>query len=428
MIERLQFYMLSSSDKSPLLKPKYPMICHFCMILMLALLSTLITGAWSSTRAENWQRNSESLVIGRMYEMEHPISGSWTLRYSNLASELSSEKVDNFTNQGNYLIRFGDSNTTYQLYLGNTEKISEPIIVYTSQSGLQGTLFGTIALALKLFGLSASSRLSVLYLLNTTLLFALFLNLCVWLKDIMGIIPVSFVFLTLLQSQWILDSARNLYWVFWTCLLPLTVTLSIVRKINRNETVGKWHYAVLIASVVFRCMCGFEFISFVLVIAELPFVYYFLKDRKNRKRWFFLSAKTGLLMVFGFLIALIVWAAQNFLALDDPAEALSIIVSVIAKRTGAFWGDDVSSHLSAPNAAYDTSLSVSRFSVIMGYLGPNIRLIGSFTVVRLFLLLAASLVLAWALALVCKKTKQITSSYTVLLANIPFCWFLFFPL
>jgi len=410
----------SLNGKSFPLQPNHSTLYYWSMIFLLSILSSLITGAWSSTSAQSWQRDSESLVVGRMYEMEHPISGSWMLRYSNLSSELSYEESDDFTNRGNYLLQYGDPETTYQLYLGNTQEIPEVVTVYTSQSGLQGTVYGMISLVLKFFGLSGSVKLNILYLLNTTLLFALLLNLCNWLKDIIGIIPAFFIFFTALQSNWILISARNLYWVPWSFLLPLTVSIFIARKVHRGEGIHKWQYVVLMGSVVFRCMCGFEFVSFVLVIAELPFVYYFLEDTSNRKRWLSLAVKAGLLMVAGFLTALIIWAVQNILAVGSLSQALSIIVSVIAKRTGAFWGPDVSSHLSAPNAAYDTSLSASRFSVILSYLGPNIRLIGSFTVVRLFLLLGVALITAWTLAFLCKKTKQIEFGYNKLLSNIPF--------
>ena len=409
-----------SSLSGPSTEKGHRSIPYIILLLFLGFLCSVITGAWSSEEAQNYQRDSEAYVIGRIYEIEHPISGSRRVRYNNLMPEGVYEETDNFTNRSGFLFWYRDVETTYNLYTGATSEVPSIVNVYTSQSALHGTVQGIIALLFKYLGSSPTARLSALYLFNTTLLFALFINLCFWVKDLIGPLPAVFLLLVFTQSEIVLISARNLYWVPWTFLLPFTVCLFIAKLAARRGNISRWLYFAAAISVMLRCMCGFEFVTVVLVTAELPFLYYFFADSENRKKWFFLSLKIAIAMVAGFIAAILIWAAQSIWMTGDPAEGLMVLITVIAKRTGAIWGSDVSAHIGSPNAMYDSSLAVSRFSVLAEYFGLDVRLLGSITVGRLLLLLICSLLLAWGFAYLCKRFFHYKISFTTLQGNLPF--------
>ena len=93
-----------SSLSGPSTEKGHRSIPYIILLLFLGFLCSVITGAWSSEEAQNYQRDSEAYVIGRIYEIEHPISGSRRVRYNNLMPEGVYEDTDNFTNRSGFFI------------------------------------------------------------------------------------------------------------------------------------------------------------------------------------------------------------------------------------------------------------------------------------------------------------------------------------
>ena len=94
---------------------------------------------------------------------------------------------------------------------------------------------------------------------------------------------------------------------------------------------------MLFMVTLFRFLCGFEFTSTVMVSAEVPIFFYFIKDFENKERrkyWFRQMEKIGLVLLISFCAAMLVWLFMQIRYMGME-KALSEIVQTIAARTGA---------------------------------------------------------------------------------------------
>lgn len=99
---------------------------------------------------------------------------------------------------------------------------------YTAQIGLQGFVFGLIS---RIF---SNISPTILYSFSTAIFILCIFVLLYWIKSEFGNIAAVLIFISLCLNQWIIVSARNLYWVIWTFLLPFIVSL-IILKIEEKK-------------------------------------------------------------------------------------------------------------------------------------------------------------------------------------------------
>ena len=330
-------------------KMKWPKVCGLIAgVFLCAMITTYITGCYATEESLTWQMDSEDLVWGRILQMqqgdENPgaLLGTYTT-------------PDSFA--GYLKVAFLD---------GQIEGEFHP---YTSQSGLQGTLFGAIDLLFEKAMLDTYLRWTIFRAINAVLFVAMMLFLGLWLWRKTGILGALAAFSCSFLSTYSTMTMSNLYWVTWTMLLPMVLSAAVCEWVKEGKRRTIAAVSLVGVSVLIRCMCGFEFISVVMVAAELPIVLeWLLAEPRERKSWFLLAVWVGLAQLAAFALAIMIWVVQLCLESDDRRSAVSVVVQTIAKRTGLF------SQSVAENPVVLESLQASKYQVLQQYLPQKLFL------------------------------------------------------
>ena len=219
-----------------------------------------------------------------------------------------------------------------EFYGGSGEKLeSGRIIAYTSQFGLQGKIFKVIARMMK--------RDDILPPLNliTSMAMALTVVLITYLlsKKYNNIMAGCFL-VTFTISPWIVNFARNLYWVEFTWFLPMAAGLFIAWKAE-NRKCRITGYILVFLSVLIKSLCGYEYITAVMLGSILFItVDLFTSLAKKQKRTAILLLRTVVIMgcaaLAGFLVAIIIHSRLGN-STGVISGIKSIIMDVALRRT-----------------------------------------------------------------------------------------------
>lgn len=316
-------------------------------ILFCAGLLAFATHCWNTEASRDWQADSEDLVWGRILEMQQGEShGGGFL--------------------GRYLPKGGSGYLKGLFLQGAAQGEWE---AYTHQSGLQGTLYGAANLLLKVFVPQANIRWAALRFANSVLYIAgmLLLGRWIWRKAgfAAALAGFSCVFLTELSTK----TMPNLYWVTWTMLLPFLVSAAVCGWVCRDRKHTVLGAALIGTAVLLRCLCGFEFISGIMIAAELPVLFELLwAEKEQRGFWLRWAMLVAAFQLVAFALSFGVWILQDLAYLQDWTLVKEDILATIAKRTGAFaeWVPD--------NEAYIKSLEDPRLNVLKWYLNEKLFL------------------------------------------------------
>lgn len=181
------------------------------------------------------------------------------------------------------------------------------ITAYCSQYGLQGRVFRHMARQMS--EKEAISTLNLICALITALVFVLivFLLAVKYNSLFAGCFCITFAL-----SPWVVNFARNLYWVEFTWFIPMAVGLVCSLKIQSI----KWRigcYVAAFISIVGKCLCGYEYISAVMM-GLVSFVVIDLllavvkKDKQKTKLLFKATLILGIVALSGFMVALCIHA------------------------------------------------------------------------------------------------------------------------
>lgn len=145
-------------------------------------------------------------------------------------------------------------------------------------------------------------------------------------------------------------------------LLPMTITACwCSESLDAKST----KYLVFLGvAFLFRFMCGFEFVSTVMLCSEVPVVYSYIRDfsiPEKRRKYFRIAVAVGTIAILMFIFALGIWFLQLYLC-DGWHSALGKIFETIAKRTGVF------EDRAEIQEIFKESLEINRFQVVAMYL------------------------------------------------------------
>ena len=189
------------------------------------------------------------------------------------------------------------ANASYGLF------INDALTPYSSQVGLQGHLYRLASRLTKLF-LSAE-RAEELLQLGCSLLMGVVACGIVWLlyKKYGKLLAGTF-YAVFCLSPWVVNFARNLYWVEFTWFLPMLIGLvCVVYGHSRSMT------AAAFAAIFLKCLCGYEYISSIMLgLILFPVVEWVVclagRDRAGARRWFWCVFRLGCAALAGFAAAL----------------------------------------------------------------------------------------------------------------------------
>ena len=273
----------------------------------------IVGSAWPDFFAY-FQQDSEALAVGRLALSDE--EGPWAhTGFMGLVLP-ASEREHKYAWQ----YRAFTEQLPYQGYEG-----------YYSQPALHTLIYYGIS---KLLGTQGEATLSLLYLCNSlfsALLLTLFL---VWVQTLWGTGVGAGVGIGILFSQWITVFGRNLYWVFGAFYIPLVVSLWLLEKSKNRQLSNRKIIVVLGLAMGVKCLCnGFEFISSVLVMAMIPFIFYAIDQDWGWKRFIrrFLAGASGALA--GVISVMALLSVQLSFEKGSLAKGWEFIFHSLQKRT-----------------------------------------------------------------------------------------------
>lgn len=194
------------------------------------------------------------------------------------------------------------------LYDDNNKKIDKSLITaYKSQYGFQGKVFRHLARYM-----DRKEIISNLYLLCSLAAATIFTLISLLIAAKYNKVMAGVFFFTFWLSPWIVNFARNLYWVEFTWFIPMAVGLFCAWKIE-NRKCRVISYIAAFISIFGKCLCGYEYITVVMMgmisflLADL--VIAFTKMDKQRQGLLFRTIFIlGVVAIAGFIAAICVHA------------------------------------------------------------------------------------------------------------------------
>lgn len=304
----------------------------------------LVAAFFDSTyRWTNFENYSENLVSGRVYAESngYPINSKYGL--------------------GRVIVQDSPCNNDYSAYYQYPalyqetdpyllRQAAESFSPYTSQIGLQGHIFGLLARILQF------SKAWLLFRIGNiaALILVLMLISHQLVKQYGILMGISFLGVSVL-SPWVRNFAPNLYWVEFTWFLPMLFGLLCLTKPN-NRVV--W-YLLYFLSVLIKCLCGFEYLSTILVGGVLFLAVEWIAVPSERKRLF---GQLVLLVTLSILAFLTVYIMTAYIVYSDQSLKDALI---------SFWQFKAAKRLQGTDPK-DIATTVSTLKVVALYFWENL--------------------------------------------------------
>ncbi len=228
-------------------------------------------------------------------------------------------------------------------------------VPYRSQIGLQGMIYQLVAK-----GLSGILSFQLIYqgfrLACLMLFVAIVFLIVIQLKKRYGMqFALVFGGVTLL-SPWTQNFACNLYWVEFTWFIPLLLGLLIL---NVPEKKIIW-YVLFYLSVLVKSMCGYEYLSTILMSGVLFLLVEWFLHQERRKNIFKQVVVIAIISVLAFFTAYLIHA--YIYGGGNIGNGLKMLqLDLVGRRT---YGD-----AQYYDAGYADSLNASILSVLNKYIG-----------------------------------------------------------
>ena len=131
--------------------------------------------------------------------------------------------------------------------------------------------------------------------------------------------------------------------------MPCCAGLALAKSMRKTGRLSNWALAGVFAAVLVRCLCGFEYITTILILCEIPLAVCWLEQLgPGRRRWFTAMLNTGMAGIFAVLTALAVWLGQCTVYYSSFARALREVGGIaLARAGGAAVEGDAASALTA---------------------------------------------------------------------------------
>jgi hypothetical protein len=95
----------------------------------------------------------------------------------------------------------------------------------------------------------------------------------------LGTAPALLFAATAILAPWMVAFAQSLYWVMWTWLLPMIAAFAFGRRALVDGRGLAVLLAALFATALLKLLCGYEYVTTVLVAASVPVVWYGVRER-----------------------------------------------------------------------------------------------------------------------------------------------------
>ncbi len=296
---------------------------------------------------ENHQRDTESLILGRMVKSRQDgIFSAGGLTGAGITTDIQQQWISSI-----------QIDNQYAAYLNKLA--FDEFSTYMSLPGGQGILFSLFD---KLIPLSPQIKLRAFYLLSALLSAIALTTIIGWFyEEFGGWVAICVIGSTLL-SQWLTVFGRNLWWSLWAFYFPMIVVMYFLKRHRVQASRQLIKFGILIFGAVFiKCFInGFEYITTTLVMMMAPCIYYAILDKWNRHQSLKCTLAAGLGSGIAILFALILLCFQIGAAKDGFLDGVEHVLYSFGKRT----------HGESENfpPVYAASLEAGTIPVVMTYM------------------------------------------------------------
>ena len=219
-----------------------------------------------------------------------------------VVSEIINDKY-NLINNKYGLSRVTDSNNNWEIinYSGDNIEIIKSeldkihVEPYVSQVGIQGHVISFLYNTLNF-------NINVIKFILVSLLAIVLLYICKYIS-IKFNKKLSFIyFIVFLLSPWICAFARNLYWVEFTWFLPMLLGLILSTNYSKKKII----IPLIFISIFIKCLCGYEYITVIMLSMIMFMVYDLIFDKNNKKEIFKTIFLVGITALLGFMCAFLI--------------------------------------------------------------------------------------------------------------------------
>jgi len=221
---------------------------------------------------DNFLRGDESMLVGRLVK-------------SRRDGILSSGGLLGVVHNDPLSSGWVTKNLESQQYLAYNE--NKPFLnytVYQSQIGGQGMFFSVLD---QIISIPYPEKLPLFHALTALFSAIVVASIVFWFYLEFGGTISLFVLVSAIFSQWLVVYGRHLYWAIWAFYLPLAVLLHYFRARSVEEVHLLWYgFLVFITVFLQGLFSGHNFITAILIMVMVPFVYYSIVNKSTPRRLF----------------------------------------------------------------------------------------------------------------------------------------------
>ena len=256
---------------------KYGILVVLTILLILNFSKNLIGKNFVGTPTfEGFQPESEYLVLSKIIQDKYSLGNN---KYGlSCAVNENNERLDNIWN-------------IIQNYKDEKINMQE----YSSQLGLQGYVFSFLYNKIHM-------PFWMMKLICCTILAVTLMLICYIICKKYGNLMGGIFYITFLLSPWVVAFAKNLYWVEFTWFLPVLFGLILSTNYKKKKI---WIPCIFI-SVLVKCLCGYEYISTIMLgtIAFFIIDFFTTKEKEQRREIVKTTIIVGITCLSAFAIAL----------------------------------------------------------------------------------------------------------------------------
>ena len=243
--------------------------------------------------------------------------------------------------------KFGNVNDITFILKNGNELHTGRLIAYISQYGLAGRIYRHLARHIE-----NDIEIEVLHLLNSLATAAVLSAIVLLLYKKYNMLLAAICYLTFLLSPWIVNFGRNLYWVEFTWFIPFLVGLFCAMHLKERK-MRIISYILAWASIAIKSLCGYEYIS-VVMMGTISILLIECADKiaKGKRNDVLLLLRTTVIIgsaaLMGFMTAIVIHASLR--GNGSIMEGIKSIIEVdVLRRThganlnylGSLWWESM---------------------------------------------------------------------------------------
>jgi hypothetical protein len=158
-----------------------------------------------------------------------------------------------------------------------------------------------------------------------------------WFYEEFGGWVALFVIVSAVLSQWLTVFGKNLWWSLWAFYLPMIAVMYFLKlkrhSLAENRQFIRFGILIFIAVSIKCFINGYEYITTTLVMMMVPFVYYVILDKWNRRQCVKWTLAAGLGSGVAIFLSFIMLCFQIGAAKDGFMDGVEHIIWSFGKRT-----------------------------------------------------------------------------------------------